>query len=295
MQKPDPIRPTDEELKEHGLTLRNGIELQLGKQDPLIKSATLISKKYPHHLILIQSGGFLHAYDKSAYFLHKLKNYKLAVVGTETQPSIRCGLPLSGHKRRLWQVCRDFNVPYLVALGSKGNHELHINNETVASSLMDDIPADIVETLINDLSQTDRLRTTRAVQMLLKPEQITFRLKKVGTDLYQDLHKDLARLPKNHRYFIGRDIADCLGRILRSIYAYAISEKRLQILQQLSSDTDLIKMYIQAIYQAQHIDAPKFSQRSAVAIELGSIVGGLLTKNARLKTTTTTATAPAYT
>jgi len=288
MQKQEKtIRPTEEELKEYGLTLRNGIELHLGKQDPLIKAAALIAEKYPHHLILIQSGSFLHAYNKSAYFLHKLKNYILKVVGTETQPAIRCGLPVSGHKRRLWQVCHDFGVPYLVALGPKGNQELHISNEAVTASLMNDIPDDIVETLINDLSQTDRLRTTRAVQMLLKPEQVTFRLKQVGNDLYQNLHKDLGRFPKNYRYFIGRDIADCIGRILRSIYAYALSEKRMQILQQLSSDTDLLKMYIQTIYQAELIDAPKFSQRCAIAIELGNIIGGLLAKNTRTKAATT--------
>lgn len=278
------IRPTEEELKEYGLTLRNGVELQLGKQDPLIKSAVSISEQYPHHLVLIQSGNFLHAYNKSAYFLHKLKNYKLQVVGTEIKPAIRCGLPVAGHKRRLWQVCRDFGVPYLVAIGSKGNHELHINNEAVASSLMDDIPDDIVDKLIDELSQTDRLRTTRAVQMLLKPEQVTFRLKQVGNSLYQILHKDLERFPKNQRYFIGRDIADCLARLLRNIYAYALSEKKLQILQQLSCEIDLLKMYIQTIFQKEIIDPAKFSARSAIAIELGNIIGGLLAKNTRSKT-----------
>lgn len=277
------ILPTEDELKEYGLTLRNGVELQLGKQDPLIKTAIVIAEKYPHHLILIQSGNFLHAYNKSAYFLHKLKNYILKVVGTEVQPAIRCGLPVSGHQRRLWKVCHDFGVPYLVALGTKGNHQLHISNETVTTSLMDDIPDDIVTKLIEDLSQTDRLRTTRAVQLLLKPEQVTFRLKQVGNDLYQYLHKDLERFPSNHRYFIGRDIADCLSRIVQGIYAYALSENRLQILRQLSAESDLMKMLIQSIFQIKLIDAKKFSMRSAIVIELGSIVGGLLAKNTRTK------------
>ena len=285
MPKPEPknlretILPTETELKEYGLTLRNGVELQLGKQDPLIKTAHQIAEKYPHHLILIQSGNFLHAYDKSAYFLHKLKNYILKVVGTDVHPSIRCGLPVAGHHRRLWKVCHDFGVPYLVALGTKGNHQLHISNENVTASLLDDIPNDIVAKLIDDLSQTDRLRTTRAVQLLLKPEQVTFRLKQVGNELYQKLHKDLASFPRNHRYFIGRDIADCLTRILQNIYSYALTDQRNQLLRQLSADTDLMKMLIQTLFQKKIINAEKFNIKSALAIELGNLIGGLLTKN----------------
>jgi len=278
---PETAAPTEDELREFGLTLRNGVDLQLGKQDPLIRIADRIARQYPHHLVLIQSGNFLHAYDKSAYFLHKLKNYQLKVVGTDVQPAIRCGLPVSGHKRRLWRACHDFGVPYLVALGAKGNYQLHISNEAVESSLMDDIPEDIVSKLIDDLSQTDRLRTTKAVQFLLKPEQVTFRLKQVGNDLYKDLHGDLTRLPTNHRYFVGRDIADCLGRIVRATYAYAASENRGQLLKQLSADSDLMKMLIQSIYDFGLINPEKFSKRIAYVIELGNLVGGLLAKLGR--------------
>ena len=120
---------------------------------------------------------FLHAFNKSAYFLHKLKNYKLKMVGTVANPGIRCGLPVSGHKRRLWQVCHDFGAPYLVALGVKGAYVIHVSNESVTNSLIDDIPGDIVGQLIDDLSQTDKLRVAKSVQLLLKPEQVTFRLK----------------------------------------------------------------------------------------------------------------------
>jgi len=272
------VLPTEEELKEFGLTLRNGVELQLGKQDPLICIAERIAQRYPHHLVLIQSGGFLHAYNKSAYFLHKLKNYQLRLVGTDTHPAIRCGLPVSGHKRRLWRVCHEFGVPYLVALGTKGDYRLHINNESVKSSLMDEIPQDIVTKLIDDLSQTDRLRTARAVQILLKPEQVNFRLKQVGNELYQSLHRDLERFPTNHRYFVGRDAADCLSRLMRGIYSYAVSDNRAAILRQLSADVDLLKTIIQVIHQKQLIDAKKFGMRMAVVIEMGNLVGGLMSK-----------------
>lgn len=274
----DNVCPTKEEQEEHGLVLRNGVDLQLGRQDPLIRIAERVAQKYPHHLALIQSGNFLHAYNKSAYFLHKLKNYQLRVVGTEAHPAIRCGLPVSGHKRRLWKVCQDFGVPYLVALGTKGNYQLHINNETIETSLIDEIPDNIVIKLIEDLSQTDRLHTAKAVQMLLKPEQITFRLKRVGNDLYQTLHRDLERFPTSHRHFIGRDIADCLGRIIRGIYAYSMTDQRHTILRHLSADIDMLKMLLQTIHQIHLIDMQKYSLRAALLIESGNLVGGLLAK-----------------
>ena len=147
------VLPSEQEREEYGLTLKNGVELQLGRQDPLLITAKRVAEKYPHHLCLIQSGNFLHAYNKSAYFLHKLKSYKLTVVGTEMKTGIRCGLPILGHKRRLWRVCHDFGVPYLVVLGGKGNYQLHISNATAENTLMDEIPEDIVAKLVDDLCE----------------------------------------------------------------------------------------------------------------------------------------------
>ena len=60
--------PSALEIEAYALTLKNGIELGLGKQDPGIAIAAKLQAQYPHHLVLLQDGAFLHAYGKSAYF-----------------------------------------------------------------------------------------------------------------------------------------------------------------------------------------------------------------------------------
>ena len=73
-----------------------------------------------------------------AYFLHALKKCKLTVVGPESAPSIRCGLPVAAHKRRLWHVVEEYKVPYVVALGTRATYVMHISKEDVQSSLKAD-------------------------------------------------------------------------------------------------------------------------------------------------------------
>lgn len=277
-------KPTEDEIRDYALTLKNGIELGLGKQDPGIRLAAKIEAQYPHHLVLLQDGAFLHAYGRSAYFLHKLKKYKLRVVGQENAPSIRCGLPVAAHKRRLWHVIAEFKVPYVVALGNRAAYELHVSKEDVSYSLMDDIPSNIVESTIDGLFQTDRLRVSRAVQILLNPAQRTFRLKEVAITLYKEVIQKIATLPTNHRFFIGKDIAECMGRVLRHVYSYARASDRSRTLSALSGEIDLLKELLATMH---HIGKPPllhgtlFSMWSAMAIELGDLTGGLLQKAAR--------------
>lgn len=277
------VRPTEDEIRDYAITLKNGIELGLGKQDPGIRLAAKIEAQYPHHLVLLQDGSFLHAYGRSAYFLHKLKKYKLRVVGPENAPSIRCGMPVAAHKRRLWYVIADFKVPYVVALGNRAAYELHVSKADVTYSLMDDIPGNIVDSTIEGLFQTDRLRVSRAVQILLNPAQRTFRLKEVAMTLYKEVIQKISTLPTNHRFFIGKDIAECLGRILRLVYGYVRSNDRSRTLSTLSGEIDLLKELLVALH---HMGKPpllhgtQFSLWSAMAIELGDLTGGLLQKAA---------------
>ena len=275
------IQPTDQERKDYALTLRNSVELGLGREDPLIKTSAMVFKKYPHHLVLIQAGGFLHAYGKSAYFLHKLKGYRLRVVGPEAAPSIRCGLPVSRHRRSLWHVFADYKVPYVVALGSRGNYQIHVSREETNSSLIDEIPDTIVEQLVAELSQTDRLRTARAAQILLRPEQSTFRLKQAVDQLYEETHKDLKRMPRDLRVFVGQDLADCLGRIIRLVYGFSSSDDRIDLLKRLSGDIDLYRYFLDHWRKVGKLNNDKFNLRAALIIEMGSLVGGLINKYRR--------------
>lgn len=270
--------PTPDEQKIHSLTLRNGIELQLGIQDQLIVTQKKISQQYPHHLIFIQSGDFLQAYGKSAYFMHKLRNYQLKIVGTETAPEIRCGLPTTRHKKRLWDIFYEFKVPYIIALGRKGNYILHISHENIEHSLIDEIPQNIITEIIASLSQTNNLRTANMVQLLLKPEQITFRLKQVANNLYFQTNKDVECLPTNKRYFIGKDVSTCMFAILNLVYEYSLSQAKKQILISLSAQIDLLKTLIQFLYKSKVLIENKYNERMSHAIEIGNIVGGLINK-----------------
>lgn len=274
--------PSALEIEAYALTLKNGIELGLGKQDPGIAIAAKLQAQYPHHLVLLQDGAFLHAYGKSAYFLHALKKYKLTVVGPESAPNIRCGLPVAAHKRRLWHVVEEYKVPYVVALGTRATYVMHISKEDVQSSLMDDIPPDIVRSIIEGLSQTDKLRVAKAVQMLLNPAQRTFRLKEVTLSLYKAVMQRIATLPNNHRYFLGKDVSECMARIMRAVYVYPRSTDRSKTLNFLSGEIDLLKDLFVAMHQMGKptlLQSTVFSVWSAMAIEMGDLVAGLLYKN----------------
>lgn len=54
--------PSALEIEAYALTLKNGIELGLGKQDPGIAIAAKLQAQYPHHLVLLQDGAFLVCY-----------------------------------------------------------------------------------------------------------------------------------------------------------------------------------------------------------------------------------------
>jgi hypothetical protein len=181
----------------------------------------------------------------------------------------------------MWHVFNDYKVPYVVVLGMKGNFTIHISHENTEKTLIDDIPIDIVNKLIEQLSQTDRLRVARAAQILLKPEQSSFRLKQISEEIYQNLIKDFIRFPTTHRFFIGKDTNENITRILQLIYFYSTSTDRQALLIKLSGEIDLLKMFLQQIFKLKLIDGIKFGQRMALIIEMGNLVGGLLRLNSK--------------
>ena len=272
-------KPTEEEQQIHSLTLRNGLELNIGIQDQLIVVAAKISIQYPHHLVFVQAGEFLHAYNKSAYFLHKSKNYQLKIVGNEASPEIRCGFPVARHKRKLWDIFYEYKTPYIVALGRKGAYILNINRDNVDKSLLDEISSNLILDMVKSLSQTHSLRTANMVQLLLKPEQITFRLKQVVNNMYAQINKYIEKLPTNQRYFIGRDVSECLSGIVNMVYEYALSLDKKQLLTALSSKVDLLKMLVSLLFKNKTISEGKYNDCMSNIIETGNIVGGLIAKH----------------
>ena len=67
--------PTSDELVKFSISAYRGIDVGLGQADPGVIMAQKLEKQYPGHLIMVQAGKFLHAYDASAHVLNTLKNY----------------------------------------------------------------------------------------------------------------------------------------------------------------------------------------------------------------------------
>ena len=55
--------PTSDELTKFSISAFKGIEAGLGHADPVAIIAQKYEEKYAGHLILVQSGNFLHGYE----------------------------------------------------------------------------------------------------------------------------------------------------------------------------------------------------------------------------------------
>jgi len=195
MQPTDTQIPTNDELVKFSIKSFRGIEVGLGQADPGVILAQKLEQQYPGHLILIQAGKFLHAYDKSAHTLNTLKQYKLKLVGTSDDPHIRVGFPAGSFKRRLWSMVDEFQTPYAVSLGSKATgYTVYVSEQqAVNSSLLSAVSDQVVQEVINDLRQRGEVNQAGANMM---PAVMTVRkrlhlTRRCSATPDQHSHKDL--------------------------------------------------------------------------------------------------------
>lgn len=277
-------QPSPEEEQEH-VIIRNGVELHLSNvdHDPNVTIARDLHQRFPGHLVLIQAGEFLHAYNKCAYFLHRLKNYRMKLMGSGSGAYLRVGFPLKNSKRRIWKIMSDFQIPYLVVLGAKAaGYKTYTSEQSFEQqSLLLEIGSDVVARTIEELRQTDRLQHAASAKLLLKRD-VTFRLKTVAQDLYQRLIRDVADYPRNHRHGLGKDMHVAASDLLRLVFDYAAAVDRQLILRQLSSLNDRTKFLITQAFELKLLSDSELNLRVALAVELGNLTGGLLAKLATL-------------
>ncbi len=157
-------KPTTEELDLHSLRTFKGIEVGLGEADPVAIVAAKLEAQHPGHLILVQAGKFLHGYDRTAYALSVLKNYKLKLVGIAADPHLRIGFPIGNFKRRLWTVVEEFGIPYVVALGAKesGRTIYTSAQPTGNTQVLESISPNVIAEVIHDLQQRNELNKAAA-------------------------------------------------------------------------------------------------------------------------------------
>lgn len=268
--------PTPEEIRQHEI---RSVEIEVGHPATGIELAQKLTAEYPFHLVLVQAGAFLHGFDKTAYALHRLKDYKLKLVGTNEEPHIQAGLPCRGHKRRLWKILDEFGIPYIVAIGNlKGGYEVFQSEKPkqqckVLVATTDKIVGDV----ISDLRKYRELNAIAVTQMLKDPDCGPFVLKEQVLSLDTLLIQDIAKLPRDLRCCFGENLRQTMHRISRATMAYGLSTRKPTVLRNLSADVDLLKHYLS---QSQKLGQLKksFKHRAAQAVEIGRLVGGLIRK-----------------
>lgn len=277
MQESSTQHPTGEEITTFSLKAFKGIELGLGLADPVASIAKTLEAAYPGHMILVQVGKFLHGYDRSAYALHTLKQFKLKLVGTTADPHIRVGFPAGNFKRRLWTLVEEFGIPYVVSLGSlaEGRTVYVSDQRDTNAAVLSAVSDKVIEDVINDLKQRGELNKASAKQLLANPDTSGFKLKSHAQELDTQLLLDIVKMPRDLRVTYGENLRSCMGRIMRAIFAFGLEDNKVAVLKSISADVDLIKYYLA---QGQRLSGLKtsFEHRVGLAVELGRLVGGLL-------------------
>lgn len=272
--------PTPDEAVQFSIKAYKGVDVGLGQADPLIEIAKKLSAQYPDHLILVQQGKFLHGYDKAAYALSTLKNYRLKLVGTTDDPHIRVGFPAGNFRRRLWSMVADFGIPYAVSLGNqKAGYTIFVSTQNVFNqSALTCVTDDVVAQVITDLRARGEVNKTAAKQLLASPDTSGFKLKSQADELDTALLRDLIKLPRDIRTTWGESVRETMQRLMRSICMYGLEENKLRLLRSMSADVDLIKHYLTQAPRVTQLKNAKiaFAHRVELAVELGRLVGGLI-------------------
>ncbi len=247
-----------------------GIDIAFSADNPHVDIANTLQAAYPHHLVLVQAGTFLQAFNKSAYALHVLKQYKLRLAGPAKAPHICAGFPAANYKKRLWPLLDEHNLSYLVH-SAQG---LEICDAPVQSIMLDTISDNIVHEVIADLISHKQLKTAAAAKALANPNTQEFIFKSKAEALDYQLQLDCLKLPRDLRTTWGENVRETMQRIMRNTYLYGNDDNKPQLLKQLSADIDLLSHYIR---QAQTLNRFKlaFEHRVGLVVELGRILGGL--------------------
>jgi len=268
-------------MSELNIKTIKGIEVGLGQEDALVEVSQKLEAQYQGHLILVQAGTFLHAYNKSAYALHVLKKYALKLKGPAKSPHLVAGFPVANFKQRLWDLSEEYHLPYVVALGTQEKgYELNIiNHDHCNSSVLDSVSDDIVNQIIADLVRDKQLKTATTYQALSNPDTTDFMLKVKAQELDSTLLQDIIKLPRDIRATWGENVRETSQRIMRAIYLYGNADNKPQLLKQLSADIDLLKHYITQAQRLSRFNLA-FEHRVVLIVELGRIAGGLLRSKA---------------
>lgn len=266
-------------MQEFSLRAFKGVEAGLGQADPVAEKARKLEAAHPGHLVLVQAGKFLHGFDRTAYVLNTLKQYKLKLLGGTDDPHLRVGFPVKNFKRRLWPIMAEFEIPYVVALGTQAHGYTVYVSEQGDTKVIEAVSPDIMREIILDLRQRGELNKAAAKQLLANPDGDGFKLKARAQDLDTELLCDIVKMTRDVRVAYGENLRLCMARIMRMVFAFGREDNKLSLLYSLSADVDLLKHYITQAPRLKQLKGFKefsFEHRAGLAIELGRLVGGLI-------------------
>lgn len=236
-----------------------------------------LEAKHPGHIVLVQVGNFLHGYDRTAHVLNTLKQYRLKLVNTAGAPHIRVGFPLGNFKKRLWSVVDQFQIPYVVYLGARARgYTAYVSSGHGANvALLSAVTPNIVNEVIADLVARGRVNQAATKLQLANPHGSGFKLKSQAQELDDQLTQDMLVMSRDLRVTFGTNVRECMARIMRNVFTYALALDKLAVLRELSADVELLKHYFE---QAPRLKNLRFSfeHRATLAVELGKLVGGLM-------------------
>lgn len=270
--------PTAEEVGQHGITKFRGIDVGLGKADPVSGVAAKLEVQYPNHLILVQSGLFLHGFDRTAQALAVLKQYQLKLVGDTNEPHLRVGFPVGNFKKRLWSVVEEFGMPYVVALGALATgHTVYVSESSgAASNVLASVTPEIVDQVIADLIQNGNLNQAAAKKLLADPDSKGFQLKQQAQVLDLHLLHDIIGMSRDLRATYGENLRLPMCRIMHGVHAYGTAPDKTAVLHQIDTDINLVKHYLGQAPKVSKLKKFAFEHRAGLAVELGRVAGGLI-------------------
>lgn len=180
----------------------SGIEVTFTATDSHVEISDKLQAKYPHHLVLVQAGNFMHAFNKSAYALHTLKQYKIRLAGPAKCPHLLVGFPVANYKQRLWPIVDEHNISYVVV----NKTDIDACEATAPSYALDAISDDIVNQVIADLITSKQLKTSTTAKALANPNTQDFIFKTKAAELDSRLLQDIIKLPRDLRATWGENV-----------------------------------------------------------------------------------------
>ena len=115
-------------------------------------------------------------------------------------------------------------------------------------------------------------------------QQLDIPLVHKAYDLYKSLHELQAAIPKMERYTLWQRAENRALDILEGLLCvgYLPQDKRATQLIQVSSDVDVLRMFLRLAYDIKSINQKKYITLQAVLDEIGRMLGGWM-KSLKLK------------